>query len=468
MIVIYFDTNALTGMYSYSLCTIKEIVTSLEQMEKSSQYKIIIPATVYEEYERHYHKSRSRNGDKYPLAIYRDNFDKQKGLIVGRLEKIRNIKLSTIFETNIDDTIDKYQHDTNCYLQMIEREIKRLEDTACDDEIDDTNDVLHNFIECHKQPSLTLEEKLHVASLADIRFSQNIKPGLTDQNKQEEYPFQKYGDVFIWYEILNRTNNGDDVIFVENEIKGDWWEEKRSDKIAPELEKEFLEHLPSSKINLISFDTFYSTYLENYISSSESKIEIGQVRDKLKKYLNSKEVVDNLESDVFERITESEIEEYFIGESFQGGNISELNDIEILKVLIDKNKFYPCYDSDDGTVNIRSDAIAFVSFKLTTEYDKDSYPTYWEIKARIKIDIMAVYDLILNQKIISSKLSEEDHKFLKCSIYEKKSLDVDCDDSYSEIGIYGNCTECSTPINDDNLGDGTLCYNCYISKVDDD
>lgn len=97
--------------------------------------------------------------------------------------------------------------------------------------------------------------------------------------------------------------------------------------------------IPSSKINLISFDTFYSTYLENYISSSESKIEIGQVRDKLKKYLNSKEVVDNLESDVFERITESEIEEYFIGESFQGGNISELNDIEILKVLIDKNKF---------------------------------------------------------------------------------------------------------------------------------
>lgn len=38
----------------------------------------IVPATVREEYERHYQKSRSRTGDKYPLSIFRREFNKQK------------------------------------------------------------------------------------------------------------------------------------------------------------------------------------------------------------------------------------------------------------------------------------------------------------------------------------------------------------------------------------------------------
>ena len=465
MDIIYFDTNALLGIYSYSLDTIKEIISSLEKMENNG-YKIIISPTVYQEYERHYHKSRSRTGDNYPLSVFRNNFNEQKNLILGRLNKIQNIELSKIFETTIDKTIEYYKTDTDTYLLEIEKELERLEKIECDDEINDGNDILYDFVEKHKQKELTLEEKLHMASLANIRFAQNIKPGLTDQKKSQEYPFQEYGDVFIWYEILNNTSSNQNVIFIENERKDDWWEEKNSEIIAHELKDEFLEMHPDSKISMISFDTFYSTHLENYMDNNNAKVEICKIRDRINDYLNSKELRDNFENDILEQITDSEVENYFMGKGWNGGNIFEVNDIEVLKVSIDQNKLSSCYDSYDGTIIIRSNAVAFISCNIAIEYDKESYPTYWKIKTKIEMDVMAIYDLILNQKIISSKFSEEEHKFLTYSIFEEEPLDTDYENSSFQTGTYGNCTKCSTPINDDNYGDGTLCYHCQISEVD--
>lgn len=464
MNIIFFDTNALTGIYSYSLNSIKEIVSAFEDLEKTKEFRVVVPATVYEEYKRHYHKSRSRSGDKYPLSVFRNNFNQQKGLITGRLSKIRNIKLSTIFSTNIDILIDKYQSDTHLYLQQIEKELKDLEDNASDDEINDSNDILFKFVESHKLPPLSLEKKLIIASKADVRFSQNIKPGLSDQNKKEDYPFQKYGDVFIWYEILENVPSGDNAIFIENETKDDWWEEKKGNKIAHELEEEFVEKLPGSQINMLSFDAFYSSYLESLISNSETKVEISQVRDKLNDYLNGTVLLSSLENEIQFILDDQDIDDYFVGEPFKGGNISELTDVEIHKVTVNNQSFFSSYDSDDGTINIRCEAYIFISCFATVEFDKDSIPSIWKIQAKIKADVMAVYDLILNNEIISSVLNDESHEFLSHEIIKEENFDMD--DNDTEVGLYGNCTSCSEPINDDNYGDGTLCHQCIISEED--
>lgn len=74
---IFFDTNALTGLYAYSSNTLQRVVSTLNQLENSLNCTYIIPATVREEYDIHYHQSRSRTGDKYPIAIFRRGFDIQ-------------------------------------------------------------------------------------------------------------------------------------------------------------------------------------------------------------------------------------------------------------------------------------------------------------------------------------------------------------------------------------------------------
>ena len=51
----------------------------------------------------------------------------------------------------------------------------------------------------------------------------------------------------------------------------------------------------------------------------------------------------------------------------------------------------------------------------------------------------------------------------------KKNLTYGYDENEeATIGLYGNCTNCSAPIDDDNYGDGTLCRFCMLSEPDDD
>ena len=103
---IFFDTNALTGLYAYSSDTLQQVVSTLERVKNKLNCTFIVPAMVRKEYERHYQKSRSRTGDKYPLSIFRREFNKQKSLLLDRMKKIQPIKLSTIFDTKIDNRND--------------------------------------------------------------------------------------------------------------------------------------------------------------------------------------------------------------------------------------------------------------------------------------------------------------------------------------------------------------------------
>lgn len=120
----------------------------------------IVPATVREEYERHYQKSRSRTGDKYPLSIFRREFNKQKSLLLDRMKKIQPIKLSTIFDTKIDNEIEQFFSDTRTHLNCIEQELVLLESKNNTDSIDDTNDVLYQFVISHSITKLSLQEKI--------------------------------------------------------------------------------------------------------------------------------------------------------------------------------------------------------------------------------------------------------------------------------------------------------------------
>lgn len=464
MVKVFFDTNALTGIYAYSSNTLQQIVDCFYQLEENSKYKFIIPATVKDEYDRHYHQSRSRTGDKYPIAVFRKEFDSQKDLIKSRIKKIQPFKLSDIYDTKIDDEIAKFIFDSNLHLDSIENELKLLEQHNNTDSIDDDNDTLLSFVNTHSLPKLPLQDKLQMAALAEVRFSQNIKPGLTDQKKQEEYPFRKYGDVFIWYEILSNSCDEDTVVIIENEKKADWWETKGSGTIASELEEEFKEKYPKARIEMLSFDNFFEKHMESYLES-ETIIEINRMRNEIKEYIDKCDYITDIENRLIDLFSEQEIENYLLGESLEGGSIGEVNDIVITRISIDKSTAYPAYDSFDSTMNDKCLANVFVDCSVISEFDKESIAAVIDLTVCFKIEIMYIYDLIVNSKTISAVFNSEKHTIKAYEI--KKNITYGFDEE-EVCGLYGNCTHCSSPINDDNYGDGTLCYNCMIADADDE
>lgn len=466
---IFFDTNALTGLYAYSSNTLQRVVSTLNQLENSLNCTYIIPATVREEYDIHYHQSRSRTGDKYPIAIFRREFDIQKKLFLESMEKIQPIELSTIFDTKIDNEIYQFFSDTRTHLESIEKELALLESQNNADSIDDSNDVLHQFVTSHSIPKLSLQEKIQMASLAEIRFAQNIKPGLTDRNKKEKYKFQKYGDVFIWYEILNNCNDGDHIVFIENETKGDWWEAKDSRIIASELIEEFTEKFPNSDIEMLSFDDFFAKYMDDIMEDGEAKIEIRAIRNKVNEYLMNAEFIHDLENRLLDLISEQDVENWLLEECFDGGLVSEVNDIDILDIRVNSKTAHPAYDSFDCTINDRCIANVYTDCTILSEFDRCSIPATIKLKVCFVVDVSYIYDLIINSNKISSVFNSEKHCLKEYKIVSKKNLTYGYDENEeATIGLYGNCTNCSAPIDDDNYGDGTLCRFCMLSEPDDD
>ena len=75
------------------------------------------------------------------------------------------------------------------------------------------------------------------------RYKQELPPGYMDFT--EKQGIQKYGDLIIWKEILNKAKKDNcSVIFITNDVKQDWYEahDKRQNPICPrhELILEFM------------------------------------------------------------------------------------------------------------------------------------------------------------------------------------------------------------------------------------
>lgn len=254
----FFDTNVLTEINSYSQQTINKIVTALNAIENSSS-KIIIPATAYDEFIKFYQKYKIKNKNKNSISFYRKKFNSEKAIMEDRLENLCPNNLSSNVNKNLEIQIDKYITDTKLHFDEIDKQIKILEERSISENI--SNDCLLDFVEKHKVSPLTLYHKIRMASMAEIRFKENLKP-FSNKIKIGKYPFKKYGKVFIWYEILNNTNDNDEIILIENEKRSDWYESKKSKVIASELNKEFSQMYTNSSLEIVPFCDFYTTILK--------------------------------------------------------------------------------------------------------------------------------------------------------------------------------------------------------------
>ena len=82
----------------------------------------------------------------------------------------------------------------------------------------------------------TFGEMMELCKEGKYRYEQQIPPGYKDKSNKKG--MSKY-DLFIWKQILKYAYSvRQDVIFISNDVKGDWWDSKY-DATRMELLKKF-------------------------------------------------------------------------------------------------------------------------------------------------------------------------------------------------------------------------------------
>lgn len=252
---IILDTNIILGLAEYEHYTTENI---LEIFDKCIDL-IYLPHQVFEEIEN--------NKDKIYKAINskEDNMTKNFDVIVE----------------NIDENIKKYQtivtekkyYSNNEMLREISTahdQLKKLIKNYTSNFITeygkyDKPQIIHKIIGFSKKledknkigRKTNFSRKLEIISEGEFRYRNLIPPGFCDYKK---IGIDKYGDLFIWKEILElpRTENVSNFIFVTDDKKEDWWKihNGKPIKIHSELLNEFEELNPMCNIEFLTLQNF--------------------------------------------------------------------------------------------------------------------------------------------------------------------------------------------------------------------
>lgn len=255
-----FDSNILLNLYRYTIETRKNLIEILEQIID----RIWIPYQVGFEY----HTKRISEIENQINA-----YDEIKKIITGIQNKLENelLKLCNSGRhpyINCEDFLSKVTTAINDFLVDLDEKKEKHPDFLDNDPIRDKLNELFAGKVCDQ---LDPKEKEKVVNQGEDRYKKQIPPGYKDDG---------FGDLIIWFEIINhakkRKNN---IIFVTDDGKEDWWYQYSGKTIGPrpELIKEILENA-GVKFYMYSADRFMS-YAEEYLQSRVEQKAIEEARE---------------------------------------------------------------------------------------------------------------------------------------------------------------------------------------------
>lgn len=211
--VVFLDTNILAYLFKLLAAARAEFFVWTEKLISEDRLKV--PAWALSEYLA---KLTSGRIDEYTAR------SKEPDEIRKKLENLRNI--ASLF---VDDTVLSrigFVGDRTAFLDQFEVAAKKLSDF--------TKVFAHQFdaATIHKEIATKLSPAVLASNIAELtiractegemRVAQRMPPGYKDGGKGEN----KYGDLIIWFEILQfakgNCDNFDKIVFLSNDEKPDW------------------------------------------------------------------------------------------------------------------------------------------------------------------------------------------------------------------------------------------------------
>jgi len=221
------DTNVLLNLYRYSITTSNELFNVFEKFSN----RLWLPHQVAFEYQQNRLSVISKQTKSYNEV--REILTKNETNLKSNLDSYRNHpllnvqkiceKVHTTF-THIQDDIDKLERE---HPDLIKRDNIRDKITLLFD------DKIGKKFDDNKTKQLIID--------ANARYTSKIPPGYEDANEKDG--IKKYGDLILWYQIIEKAKNDQkSVILITDEKKDDWWWKFNGEIVGPrpELIEEFV------------------------------------------------------------------------------------------------------------------------------------------------------------------------------------------------------------------------------------
>lgn len=263
---IVIDTNILLDLVRYPIYLSKNI---LEIFNKCIDL-LWMPYQVFNEYESNKNKVFGDYKKKYK------SFQNNLLNCAGKFEKDIKKILDNGNRYNYHG-LDELEYDINKSLDILRNNIKNYKNnigtefslTQEDNPeiIQEIENLVQTIVEKQQiGKKLKIQEEINLIKEGEIRYKYKIPPGYKDSEKSD---ISKFGDLFIWKEIIEFSKNQQHktIFFITNDLKEDWWELGKNNKISKinsSLKREFDENCKDVSIEFFSLDGFYKLASQLY------------------------------------------------------------------------------------------------------------------------------------------------------------------------------------------------------------
>lgn len=265
--VFIFDTSAIGALYGL-IPSSQEVMMGI--LNKFAD-RTWIPAQVLYEY--------MKNREKMIMNPCEEHYQNPKAVINSGLidsfdtylMDFENEDFHPNMSTEALDKLKAFRDELNNILKEVKKIIKKEHSKQIDritkiKEDDKILDAINNLP--HGNPFM-VSDVLEIIKEGELRYRNTIPPGYMDSGDKKGT--QIYGDLIIWKEVLlYAKDNKKDIIFVCDDVKGDWYiadEKKKLFTPRHELLKEF--HDVTGKECWIYPLRFFIEKLEQYHKSKE-------------------------------------------------------------------------------------------------------------------------------------------------------------------------------------------------------
>lgn len=245
--IIIFDSNALLNLYEFS----SDIANNYLKAMETCKDRIWLPSWVV-----------------YEFLVKREtiienqikSYDEFNETILKAIEPLKSNKKHPYVTKEEQEYIVK---EINSIVDVVKKNKEEYQQ-SCSCKNDSKLERLLSIISSNVGPPLKNEELEDIHSIAEKRMIEEIPPGYKDyqsKKKLHQCPnlLQKsflYGDYIIWKQVVDyASENNKDVVFITNDIKRDWYDERK--RARRELVKEFYESTNGCALRIYPSSEFF-------------------------------------------------------------------------------------------------------------------------------------------------------------------------------------------------------------------
>ena len=407
-LIIIPDTNILLYLYKCSFNSSQNIVELLKKVKD----KVVVPRRVYNEYLSHKDEEQAKIDRKYDSFTkdLKNQVKEVKVKITGCISESRKYDFPDCdsLQTSINNTLDGAIDVISTYESSLSSEKQNKSE-----QIANVEQLIGFWTEAGKvleEPNML--QILEYVKEGEFRYKYKMPPGYMDEEEKDkqvkkqdgfENRIRKYGDLFVWKEIINVGKHAQDnttILFLTNDVKEDWWvirgEQKEAVRMRDELLKEYKAETGSEKIEFMTLSQFYELFSQ-YYQTYDIKAALELDYDSYIRGLINSEYAEAIDLELNERISQIEWDD--IDTDFM---FIQTPEVDFDEIVVNEVALHFDNDAETAFYEVKVSVNTYPIHINKCEQDTESWIA--DVELKLKLTFQVQRDLFnLDEKGISFK-----------------------------------------------------------------